>query len=301
MLYFIGICSAFSQKKPQISAKTYVGENGKFYYNKKLPAYFFISTSADENAKRYLVQSKQTPQFANPMYFGNEGKTIVRSPSCVDTVTKKTIMPHINIVFEIYVDGKPPKTTATFSEAKKMVKKGKTYYGKKLKLDFSSKDETSGVEKTYFSVNGMDYQEYTSSIEFDGIKTSEYKLRYFSADHVGNVEKEKEITFFVDITPPEIHSNFSIKPFSEEEKSGEKYPVYPSYTRMYLAAKDKHSGTKKIWYSINGGKKIKYSTSQSANDKNLLVKEKFYKVKIFAEDKLGNQSEKIIKFFIRKK
>ena len=56
---------------------------------------------------------------------------------------------------------------------------------------------------------------------------------------MNNMETEKVSSCFVDNTPPEIFVKFSI------EKIGTRkgLPLYPNYSRMYVAATDKTVGT----------------------------------------------------------
>ena len=60
----------------------------------------------------------------------------------------------------------------------------------------------------------------------------------------------------MDKTPPEIYSNFSIKPIGT--KGG--LNIYPNYVRMYLGATDAHTGTESVMYSIDDAPMTQYST-----------------------------------------
>ena len=60
-------------------------------------------------------------------------------------------------------------------------------------------------------------------------------------------------------------------------------------------------GTQDIFYSINGGAKIKYTGVNSPADNELFKDEKLYEVNVEATDKLGNKSARIIKFRVDKK
>ena len=117
-------------------------------------------------------------------------------------------------------------------------------------------------------------------------------------DNVNNKESEKESNCYVDNTAPEIFIKFSIKAIGS--KKG--LPVYPNYTRMYVAATDKKVGTETIQYAMDGGSLQLYSSPQTldASELSRFRKNKKYTVKVVAKDKLGNQSEKTIEFYVGK-
>jgi hypothetical protein len=123
-------------------------------------------------------------------------------------------------------------------------------------------------------------------------------VAFFSTDRVNNKEGQKESKVFVDNTGPKVYINFSIEKIGAKEG----LPVYPNYTRLYIGATDKHCGTDEIMYSINGESMRAYSSPRSLDisEVDLLKSAKKYSVKVVAKDKLGNSSEKIVKFFIEK-
>ena len=136
------------------------------------------------------------------------------------------------------------------------------------------------------------YAEFT--LPSEGYHTINFK----SKDNVNNEESEKTSSCFVDKTPPEIFVKFSIDQIGTRKG----LPVYPNYTRMYVAATDKKVGTETIMYSMDGGTLQLYSSSQTldASEKSKFRKNKKYEVRVVAKDKLGNQSEKTVEFFVGK-
>ncbi len=162
-----------------------------------------------------------------------------------------------------------------------------------------SSDDESGLSKVEYSIDGAAYQTYSSKFKID--KAGYHKISFKGTDNVNNVETIKESVVFVDNIAPEIYVNFSIEPIREEIKDGVSYPVYPSYSKLYLAATDKSTGEEDIYFSINGGTKTKYVSAEKITLSGLLSKEQFYTLKVVAKDKLGNESEKTINFFIAKK
>ena len=123
-------------------------------------------------------------------------------------------------------------------------------------------------------------------------------MQFRSTDNVNNKESEKSSSCYIDNSPPEIFIKFSIE--SIGTKKG--LPLYPNYTRMYVAATDKKVGTEKIYYSMDDAAMALYSSPQTldASEMSRFRKNKKYSVKVMASDKLGNQSEKTIEFYVGK-
>ena len=97
ILIFIFLSHSFSQTQLKHEKKIYVSPQGKVYVNKTLPIYIKIASSPQANAPTYNLPSVTTSKYANPMYFDTEGRNTLRSPWAVDTVTKQTVNPKIEI------------------------------------------------------------------------------------------------------------------------------------------------------------------------------------------------------------
>lgn len=229
-----------AQDLPNHPKKVFVSPEGKIFFNKFLPVYFYISDSPNSNAPHYLVKSETTPKYANPMYFDTEGRNTLRSPSAVDTITKQQILPKIDVQFQVYVDSKSPSTQLIFDKNRGFVSKGIRFIPDSLELTVQVTDEMSGVENTYVSVDGSSYKPMGKSLYLD--KEKEYILKYYSVDNTGNVEKLKQIQFFVDKTPPTCKLDISGKQYED---------VLSGNTELILQAEDKVSGVKHIYVSID--------------------------------------------------
>lgn len=263
--------------------KIYVSPEEKIFFNKALPVYFFISASSDPNAPHYLVKSETTPKYANPMYFDTEGRNTLRSPSAVDTITKKQILPKIDVQFQVYVDSKPPSTQLLFDRAAGFGKKGIHYISDSLSVKFHVSDELSGVENTYVSLDGSGYKPASGALKLDEEK--EFAIKYYSVDNTGNVEKMKELKFYIDKTPPT----------SELEISGKKFEnVLSGNSSLIIRAEDKISGVKHIYFSVDdsvfhpyiskintllltqGDHKLFYYATDMVNNKGAVITYNFY-------------------------
>ncbi len=274
------LASATAQIQLQHDKKVYVSADKKVYINKDQPIYFRISTSPDANAPSYILPSEQTAQYANPMYFDTEGRNTLRSPSAVDSITKKTILPKQDVQFDMYADGINPATTMHITGSDKHISHNKIYYGQGLKMALKAKDGISGVDKTYISINETPYTDFaaiTSPFEMQ----KEYTIKYYSVDNVGNVEVPLTISFETDYTAP--LTNFKIL----GESKGN---VLSSKASISLTSIDTLSGVKAIMYSINDASAKVYTAPIPLS----VLKDGKSKIRYYAIDYVGNKEEERI-------
>ena len=98
--------------------------------------------------------------------------------------------------------------------------------------------------------------------------------------------------FFADNEGPEPDCQFSIKPIGSKDG----FEVYPPYVLIYLSATDKTVGTQNIFYKVNDKPEKLFKQYFGK-----FIKNKLNTLKIRATDKLGNQKETEIKFYIQDK
>jgi hypothetical protein len=194
--------------------------------------------------------------------------------------------------FTVFMDNRAPQTRINYGSPQ-FFDRDTLYINNQTRITLPNSDAGSGVQKTEYAIDDAAYQSYSPfTISNEGYR----KIRFRSTDNVNNVEAEKTSYVFVDNTPPEIFVNFSIQPIGERRG----LPVYPNYVRMYIAATDKHTGTRDITYSINDGPMTAYSSPRTldASERNVFSRNKKYSVKVVAFDKLGNRSEKTVEFYV---
>ena len=223
--------------------KIYQSPEGKLYVNKDLPLYFSVSTSPGNNAESFLLNpSEDSKKYANPMYLDTEGYNTFRSPSKVDTVTKKVVYPLEDIIYEMYSDSKSPVTKFSF-ENKKYFKQDDIYFfGEKLNVIFEASDAMSGVEATYYSVNEAPYKKLNGTQFLD--QEILYTIKYYSVDHVGNAEEPKTIKVKIDLTKPNTKLSIDTDLYNN---------IISPRSKIVLEASDENSKIQKTVFSINGG------------------------------------------------
>jgi hypothetical protein len=266
--------SVIAQQKPDYDLKVYLSPEGRLYVNKDLPLYLWLSTSPDENSKKYRLKSEETKKYSNPMYFDMEGYNTFRSPSAVDTSTRKAIYPLHDIVFEVYADATSPVTKLKYGEYKPFVFEGKSYVKSNTQVELKASDVHSGTESINYSINGAPYSKYTGPITFTEEK--EYIVKYYAVDNVGNVEETKEITFVYDKTSP----------VTKYEVEGDEYnKVISARSKIELSAEDIGIGIKRIVYQIDDGKENTYKYPLSTS----WMSQGDHTLKYYSIDKVGNK------------
>ena len=96
-------------------------------------------------------------------------------------------------------DKTAPVTTVDIQSA---VPQKDGWYSSDVTITFTAKDDNSGVKKTKYRVNGMEWWNYTKPhvVSHDGVYTFEYR----SVDNKGNKEKIQSFTIKFDKNGPEI-------------------------------------------------------------------------------------------------
>jgi len=240
--------NVFSQGEPQkatFESKVYQND-GNIYIQKEMPLYLKFST--EPNGTTIDLHSKSTPDYADPMFLDTEGINYIRSKWAVDKTTKKTASPQHEVLFEIYADGLPPVTKSKFSGSPSHTSGGTIFYGVGLKVDLTSRDGVSGVEKIHYSINGAAYADYGTTLSFD--TDNAYTFYYFAHDNVGNAENTRSRKFTVDTKPPE----------TKHEISGISHNgniIAPS-TKFKLTSADESSGEGVTYYKYNDSELMVY-------------------------------------------
>jgi hypothetical protein len=190
----------------------------------------------------------------------------------------------------MFLDTTTPLSQIKF-EGPRFINRDTLFISEKTSIILDAKDTGSGLQGIKYRLNSDEQSEYEApfSIEKQGI----HQITYFAVDNVNNIENTKTQILYVDNAPPVIHYHFSVEQIGEKVLRDEKYSIYPSNAKLYIAATDNLSGGEKLEYSVNG-----------ATKKNIIPIEKLvpgnYEVEIFANDALGNQSTRLIRFAIEK-
>jgi len=119
-----------------------------------------------------------------------------------------------------------------------------------------------------------------------------HTITYTGYDNVENTSVNSFICV-EDNIGPEIFFRFSILSDKQKTVDGNLYDVYPEHVVLFLSSTDSSVGFDKMFYSINGQAKKPYTSLITGFQGG-----KGYKVTVTSVDKLGNESEKSIEFYI---
>ncbi len=255
----------------------YTNQKGDLYWPKSQPIYIFIADNPEGN-NNIKLKSKGTPKYANPFYFDTEGINFIRTRHAVDPTTRTIVQPRLEVLFEIYADGKPPISTLEFKNTESYTNKDTIYYGKKLDMHINVIDYQSGIKNTYYALNDTIFKIYDKNIAIN--EQGIYNLKYYSVDNVGNSEKVLSQVFVVDASAPKTYYNISgaeIKDSIISEKS-----------KISLLVNDDLVGVKKTYFKIDDRQLVEY------NGKNINIsqlEDGYHTINYYSIDKLDNTEQ----------
>ena len=238
----LNIFIIYSQEKITHEKKVYVSPEGKAE-----AAGSTLEYSINKNDDLKELAKKAVEIERNPMYLDTEGYNTFRSPSCVDTITKKVIYPIQDVIYEIYADSKPPVTKRSFNGSKIFKKDNKEFIKGQTSLELEANDEMSGVNKIYYSIDGSPFKEYTNPLDLNQAK--EYSIKYYAIDNVGNDEEVNSLVLVVD----------NAKPVTKLEVDGDRHENIVSGTSKLVLKSEDNQGVKGIYYAIDGAPVKKYT------------------------------------------
>src|SRR6056297_946514 len=275
----------FGQQRIVHKSQLYKADDGKLYIQKQMPVYLYLSTSPDEDAKKVRLESQDSKDYTNPMYFDTEGINTFHSPWKIDTVTKKYVYPKEDIIFEVYADGNAPRTRIK-NIGKGYKKDNKVFMRGDFSLDFKAYDGLSGVREIYYSIDGAAYKPFTNPVELSEEKV--YAIQFYAVDNVGNDEKTRNQKIVIDKTNPES----SIKIDGDRADN-----VVSGNSAIIVETAEDGSGVKQIYYRINDQnvKPFKYPIKTS------WFSEGEHAISYYAVDNLGNKEAwKTFDFYVDK-
>ncbi|MEW8970568.1 MAG: fibronectin type III domain-containing protein, partial [Mesobacillus sp.] len=161
----------------------------------------------------------------------------------------------------VKIDSKAPVTASNIEDK---------WYQEAVTIELAATDETSGVAKTFYSVNGLEYIEASEfTLEEDGV----YEVSFYSVDTAGNVEAAQSQKVKIDSKAPVTISNVEDKWYQEA-------------ATVELTANDETSGIAATFYSVNGAEYTEGTEIEIKADG-------IYKVSYYSVDNAGNVEEAI--------
>ncbi len=151
-------------------------------------------------------------------------------------------------------------------------------FSARTKVKFEGVDSSSGLKRTYYSVDGGQRALYNGFVSMYGVEDGSHSLSYYSEDNVGNFEEEKKIDFYLDKTLPEVESIIEGDQFDNG-----KVVYVSSRTNVKLTSEDNRAGVESISYLIDNKNETTYEGPFALPDVNGR-----HSVTYYATDKVGN-------------
>jgi hypothetical protein len=273
LIVFFAPTLLFAQQasQPVHQKKIYIDSAGRYYQQASLPVYLLVANSPDGkpvplqavNKKEIMLEGHGVHAFKHENHITQEFDE-----------------------FQIYADGIAPVTLSTFQKAPSFLSGTKQYYGAGLSVTLASKDEMSGVEETYHSINGETFTSYTTPTF---LAEGNYTYTYYAIDKTGNAEQLRNRIFTVDLTSPATYHNF-IGISSQN--------VISTNTSIYLSVSDTLSGVAKTFYRFD---KENYKLYTGGNIAFQYLADGDHVLSYFSVDNVTNkETEKSMKFYLDK-
>lgn len=280
LLAFLLFSAITSFSQTQHPEKKVIYQKGdSIIFNKALPVYIHISTLEDGYT------------YEKPFWLDTEGVNYIRTKWEMDS-TGKYVHPQREQVWPVYADSKPPKTKVEFISTNKYVFRGKTYYSDDLKAKLSAKDELSGVQKIYYSINGSDFEEYVNLIPFKS--NMDIIFKFYSVDMVGNVEPIEEISYFYD----QNNLSFGIDDTAPKTVISKSDLILSPRDTLILKSNDVGVGVGATYYKFDSSGYKPYDSPIFLNK----LSDGEHRIEYYSLDYINNQEEsKIYSFYLDSK
>ena len=122
-------------------------------------------------------------------------------------------------------------------------------------IKLNATDESSGVRKTYYTIDDVNEKQYYGKVVVDDLDEGEHTIKYYSVDNVGNKEVEREFKFYLDQTTPEVIASVQ----GDQFDNGTNIYV-SSRTSLKLASTDNKAGLMEVNFKIDNQAVETYSS-----------------------------------------
>ena len=188
-----------------------------------------------------------------------------------------------NVRLDIFVDGKPPVTSATFSVAKGFQRDNTLFISGAAIVELKGFDPNSGVNTIFHSINQSPFEPYRKPLIFD--REGEYALSFYSIDNVGNKEDEGQRNIVVDNTPPVTTKAIEGPQHNEVIAFNSQFTLHPTDA----------NGIRETFYSINNAEFLRYIRPIGVRN----LPEGEHTISWYSVDMVGNEEEKqTFNFFV---
>ncbi len=274
----------------EIIGNTFIA-NGKEYYSGRTKLKLVaMDNKAGVKDIQYSINGGEFKLYDAPFYLSEPGNLNIEV-LVMDKVNNRIRTAEFSDKNNLlsYVDLAGPSLRHSVSGPSFTVK-DTTYITKDTRIILRGTDEDSGFKEIDYQIDNGSSTVYSEafSIANDGF----HKVTYNGYDNLSNSSTETMICV-VDNKGPEIFNRFSIDSNKSKEIDGQTVPVFPPHVVLFLSSTDKGAGLDKISYQANGGSILPYRSLIENFRKNRL-----YNINVIVVDKLGNENQEEIVFYI---
>lgn len=274
----------------EIIGNTFIA-NGKEYYSGRTKLKLVaLDNKAGVKEIRYSINGGEFKLYEEPFYLSEVGNLNIEvlAMDKVNNRLRTTEFSDKNNLIS-YVDLAGPRLSSSVT-GPSFVIRDTTYISKETKIKLRGTDDDSGFKEIDYQVDNGASSNYSEpfSIEADGFHT----VTFNGYDNLSNSSTEKMLVI-VDNDGPDVYNRFSINSTKTKLIEGETVNVYPPHVVLFLSSTDKQAGLDKISYQVNGGSMLPYRSLIENFRKNTL-----YRINVSVVDKLGNENQEEIVFYI---
>ncbi|MGC9308936.1 MAG: OmpL47-type beta-barrel domain-containing protein, partial [Thermoplasmatota archaeon] len=175
------------------------------------------------------------------------------------------------------VDTIPPATTLSINGSSYMDDQQRTWINETATVILEALDDglpPAGINETIYTIDDENPRVYTEPFT---LPTGPHLLHYYSRDNVGNSETELVRQVIVDALPPTTSISYENPVYY-----GQTETWVTSHTNITLTASDKQSGAEEIYYRVDDGPWITYTTPVA------IPWEGSHVISMYSVDQVGN-------------
>ena len=274
----------------EIIGNTFIA-NGKEYYSGRTKLKLVaMDNKAGVKEILYSINGGEFKLYEAPFYLteaGNLNVEVLATDKVNNRVRSQEFSDKNNLLN--YVDLSGPSLSYDIV-GPSFTLKDTVYITKETTISLRGTDKDSGFKEIDYQVDDGTVETYSEpfKIENEGLHT----VTYNGYDNLSNSSTES-ILCIVDNSGPVVYNRFSIDSNKSKMIDGESVDVYPPHVLLFLSSTDGHAGLDKISYQVNGGAMQPYR-SLIENFK----KDTLYEINVLVVDKLGNENQQEIRFYI---
>jgi len=245
---------------------------------------------------KFSIDGAEFKKYTDPFYLPSKPGLHVVKYYAVDSLENKTIedKKYENLVYrhnvsKVYVDLTGPDMFSEFI-GDKFFTRDTLFINAQTRIKMDYTDAESGKQKlTYTLDNNPTEINYKEPITLS--EPGFHKISIIGYDNVNN-RNFKTISFILDNIAPEIYTKYSVASIGAFEGKD----IFPPFVEVFVAPTDNLVGIKQILYSVNGQPDKEYLRKIEG-----FAKGQKNTVKITVIDKLNNQAQTTLEFYILEK